>query len=130
MRTRHTPIRVVTGSRQNATRGCEERDKAVRTGREIATERSSRSKRDGFAVATRPQNAAYRAVAFTRGIGLARFGYGLTHLWSTSSGWFVQVAADEKGKKNGLVWTISCSPAAMNSPTRPQQDVNSSPRVW
>ncbi|MQL89283.1 hypothetical protein Taro_021868 [Colocasia esculenta] len=42
-----------------------ERDKAVRTGREIATGHSSRSERDGFAVVTRPQNAAYRAVTFT-----------------------------------------------------------------
>ncbi|MQM02831.1 hypothetical protein Taro_035599, partial [Colocasia esculenta] len=63
----------------------------------------------------------------SKGIGLARFGYVLTHLWSTSSGRFVHVAADEKGKKNGLVWTISCSPATKNSSTRPQQDVNSSP---
>ncbi|MQL80946.1 hypothetical protein Taro_013399 [Colocasia esculenta] len=79
-----------------------------------------------------PENVAYLAVAFSgrrldplsRGIGLARFGFGLTHLWSTSSGRFVQVAADEKGKKNGLVWAISCSPATKNSSTRPQQDVN------
>ncbi|MQL67747.1 hypothetical protein Taro_000041 [Colocasia esculenta] len=34
-----------------------------------------------------------------------------------------QVAADEKGKKNGLVWAISCSPATKNSSTRPQQDI-------
>ncbi|MQL95784.1 hypothetical protein Taro_028454 [Colocasia esculenta] len=65
VRTRHTPVRVATGSAQNATRGCEERDKAVRTGREIATGCSSHSERNGFAVATRPQNVAYRAVAFT-----------------------------------------------------------------
>ncbi|MQL81848.1 hypothetical protein Taro_014309 [Colocasia esculenta] len=112
------------GSGQNATRGCEERDKAVRTGREIATGRSSRSEHDECAVVTRPQNAAYQAVVFTG------FGYGLTHLWSTSSGWFVQVTADKKEKKNSLVWAIFCSPAAKNSSTRPQQDVNSSPRVW
>ncbi|MQM16093.1 hypothetical protein Taro_049047, partial [Colocasia esculenta] len=65
LRTRRTPVRVATGSGQNATRGCEERDKAVRTGREIATGRSSHSECDGFAVTTRPQNAAYRVVAFT-----------------------------------------------------------------
>ncbi|MQM08141.1 hypothetical protein Taro_040996 [Colocasia esculenta] len=40
-----------------------------------------------------------------------------------------RVAVEEKGKKNGLVWAISCSPATKNSSTRPQQDVNSSPRV-
>ncbi|MQM06608.1 hypothetical protein Taro_039434 [Colocasia esculenta] len=36
---------------------------------------------------------------------------------------FVQVAVDEKGKKNGLVWAISCSPAIKNSSTQPQKDV-------
>ncbi|MQL97314.1 hypothetical protein Taro_029997 [Colocasia esculenta] len=41
-----------------------------------------------------------------------------------------RVAADATGKKNGLVWAISCSPATKNSSTQPQQDVNSSPRVW
>ncbi|MQM05221.1 hypothetical protein Taro_038027, partial [Colocasia esculenta] len=39
------------------------------------------------------------------------------------------VAADATGKKNGLVWAISCSPAAKNYSTRPQQDVNLSLRV-
>ncbi|MQM09479.1 hypothetical protein Taro_042353, partial [Colocasia esculenta] len=32
-----------------------------------------------------------------------------------------QVAADTMGKKNGLVWMISCSPATKNFSTRPQQ---------
>ncbi|MQL76662.1 hypothetical protein Taro_009054 [Colocasia esculenta] len=50
---------------QFATGSYEEGDRAVRTGREIATARSSHSERDGGAVATRPQNAAYRAIAFT-----------------------------------------------------------------
>ncbi|MQL91388.1 hypothetical protein Taro_023998 [Colocasia esculenta] len=50
---------------KKATRVCAERDKGVRTGNEIATRLSLRSERDGFAVATRPQNAAYRAIAFT-----------------------------------------------------------------
>ncbi|MQL89288.1 hypothetical protein Taro_021867 [Colocasia esculenta] len=76
-----------------------------------------------------PLGLERRLDTLSRGIGLAWFGYVLTHLWSTSSGWFVQVAADEKGKKNGLVWTISCSPATKNYSTRPQQDVNSSPKV-
>ncbi|MQL89073.1 hypothetical protein Taro_021648 [Colocasia esculenta] len=31
------------------------------------------------------------------------------------------VAADTTGKKNGLVWMISCSPATKNFSTRPQQ---------
>ncbi|MQL82561.1 hypothetical protein Taro_015041 [Colocasia esculenta] len=39
------------------------------------------------------------------------------------------VATDATVKKNSLVWTISCSPAAKNSSTRPQQDVNSSPKI-
>ncbi|MQM08343.1 hypothetical protein Taro_041196, partial [Colocasia esculenta] len=98
-----TLVKVATGSDQNVTRGCEERNKAVKTGREIATGHSLHSECDGFSIMTRPQNAAYRAIAFT-------------------GGRFVQVAADEKGKKNGLVWTISCSPATKNSSTRPQQD--------
>ncbi|MQL74681.1 hypothetical protein Taro_007048 [Colocasia esculenta] len=51
--------------REEATRVCAERDKGVRTCREIATGRSSRSECDGFAVAIRPQNAAYWAIAFT-----------------------------------------------------------------
>ncbi|MQM16089.1 hypothetical protein Taro_049045 [Colocasia esculenta] len=54
------------GSGQNATRGCEECDKAVRSGREIATGRSSHSEHEGCAVATRSQNVAYRVVAFIR----------------------------------------------------------------
>ncbi|MQL97443.1 hypothetical protein Taro_030135 [Colocasia esculenta] len=48
-----------------ATRVCAEHDGAVKSGSEIATGHSSRSERDGFAVTTRPHNAAYRAVAFT-----------------------------------------------------------------
>jgi len=55
----------------------------------------------------------------SRGIGLARFGLGLTHLWSTSRGWFVQVAADEKGKKNGFLWSFHSSSATKSSSTRP-----------
>ncbi|MQM20524.1 hypothetical protein Taro_053547 [Colocasia esculenta] len=51
--------------RDGATRVCAERDKGVRTGREITTGRSSHTERDGFTVATRPQNVAYRAIAFT-----------------------------------------------------------------
>ncbi|MQL68055.1 hypothetical protein Taro_000301 [Colocasia esculenta] len=39
-----------------------------------------------------------------------------------------QVAADTTGKKNSLVWGSPAPPAAKNSSTRPQQDVNSSPR--
>ncbi|MQL77292.1 hypothetical protein Taro_009686 [Colocasia esculenta] len=77
---------------KKATRVCAERDKGVRTGREIATGRSSRSERDGFAVAKRPQNAVYRAVV---------------------------VAADEKGKKNDLVWAFHSSSATKSSFTRP-----------
>ncbi|MQM04694.1 hypothetical protein Taro_037487 [Colocasia esculenta] len=38
-----------------------------------------------------------------------------------------EVTADEKGKKNGLVWAISYSPAAKNSSTRPQQDGATAP---
>ncbi|MQM16896.1 hypothetical protein Taro_049860, partial [Colocasia esculenta] len=34
----------------------------------------------------------------------------------------LQGAADAMGNKNGMVWAISCSPAAKNSSTRPQQD--------
>ncbi|MQL70954.1 hypothetical protein Taro_003258 [Colocasia esculenta] len=52
-------------SRQFARGSYEEGDRAVRTGREIATACSSHSERDGGAIATRPQNPAYRSVAFT-----------------------------------------------------------------
>ncbi|MQM12774.1 hypothetical protein Taro_045696 [Colocasia esculenta] len=41
-----------------------------------------------------------------------------------------QVAADTTGKKNGLVWMISCSPATKNISTRPQQVLKLVPRVW
>ncbi|MQL70582.1 hypothetical protein Taro_002894 [Colocasia esculenta] len=40
-----------------------------------------------------------------------------------------QVAADTTGKKNGLVWMISCSPATKNLSTRPQQVLILVPRV-
>ena len=55
----------------------------------------------------------------SRGIDLAMFGYGLTHLWSTSSGWFVQVAEDEKGKKMSFLWSFHNSSATKSSSTRP-----------
>ncbi|MQL72811.1 hypothetical protein Taro_005171 [Colocasia esculenta] len=55
----------------------------------------------------------------SRGICLARFGYGLTHLWSPSSGRFVQVAADEKVKKMSFLWSFHSSSATKSSSTRP-----------
>ncbi|MQL72641.1 hypothetical protein Taro_004984, partial [Colocasia esculenta] len=41
----------------------------------------------------------------------------------------MMVAADTTGKKNGLVWMISCSPATKNFSTRPQQVLKLVPRV-
>ncbi|MQM17000.1 hypothetical protein Taro_049968 [Colocasia esculenta] len=43
----------------------------------------------------------------------------LTHLWSTSRGRFVQVAADEKGKKKSFLWSFHSSSATKSSSTRP-----------
>ncbi|MQM14715.1 hypothetical protein Taro_047650 [Colocasia esculenta] len=50
----HGQRRFTEALEKKATRVCAERDKGVRTGREIATGRSSRSECDGFAVVTRP----------------------------------------------------------------------------
>ena len=48
-----------------ATWSCKDRDGVVRSGRQNATGVLSRPERDRSTVATRPQNATYRAVAFT-----------------------------------------------------------------
>ncbi|MQL79835.1 hypothetical protein Taro_012269 [Colocasia esculenta] len=40
-----------------------------------------------------------------------------------------QVVADTTGKKNGLVWMISCSPATKNFSPRPQQVLKLVPRI-
>ncbi|MQL78095.1 hypothetical protein Taro_010523 [Colocasia esculenta] len=52
-----------------ATWSCKDRDGVVRSGRQNATGVQSRPECDRSTVATRPQNATYRAVAFTGGLG-------------------------------------------------------------
>ncbi|MQM12832.1 hypothetical protein Taro_045751 [Colocasia esculenta] len=100
VRLRQTLVRIATGRDQKVTRCCEEGDMVVRSGSQIATERTSPSEGD-------------------KGIGLARFGLGLTHLWSTSREQFVQVSADEKGKKKSFLWSFHSSSATKSSSTRP-----------
>ncbi|MQL90011.1 hypothetical protein Taro_022589 [Colocasia esculenta] len=60
-----TPVRVATGRDQKATMGCEERDREVKSGSEIATVHPSRSEKRRVCCRDETQNVAYRAVAFT-----------------------------------------------------------------
>ncbi|MQL78410.1 hypothetical protein Taro_010845, partial [Colocasia esculenta] len=112
------PRTGVSGNgRQIATGAYEEGDRTVKSGSEVATGRSSRSECDGFAVTTRPQNAAYRAVAFT--------GSAPESDRERTCSW-IAVTADERGKKMSFLWSIHSSPPPKSSSSRPQQVVNSS----
>ncbi|MQM03647.1 hypothetical protein Taro_036429 [Colocasia esculenta] len=79
--------------------------------------RSSLSERDGFAFATRPQNAAYWAIAFTG--SAPESDRERTVPWIADQTF--PVAADEKGKKMSFLWSFHSSSATKSSSTRAQQ---------
>ncbi|MQL89443.1 hypothetical protein Taro_022011, partial [Colocasia esculenta] len=90
-------------------------------------------------VMTRPQNAAYRAVAFTGSAPdpdrarrcswiVVQNCHILTQGASEIENKLYNVAADEKGKKMSFLWSIHSSLATKNSSTRPQQVLKLVPR--
>ncbi|MQL95249.1 hypothetical protein Taro_027910 [Colocasia esculenta] len=104
VRSRRIFVRIATGREQNMTLGCEEGDGAVRSDSKVATERfvAFRTRRGMLS----QQDHRTRPIGPSRSQGL--------RLNLAEKG---HVIADEKGKKNGLVWTNACSPATKNSST-------------